>query len=84
MSDSGVVRLFVAALALLGAAVLIDLCIDDKSEPDDLHFDSAPAWVMDRDERNRNGDCRNTHAECSDDDQLAVVVCVEPDSCRFG
>lgn len=35
------------------------------------------------DDRNRNGNDCNRSENCSDDDQLVVVVCVEPGSCRF-
>lgn len=77
---------FLVALALAITAVFVacDALWDDEDEADDV---GAPAWVMDRDERNRNGnDCNDNEGECSDDDQLVIapVICVEPGSCRFG
>jgi hypothetical protein len=81
VSPRMVVTVIVIVFALIGGFVVCDLAFDDENEPGDL---GAPAWTMDRDERNRNGDCRHTNGPCSDDDQLAVVICVEPGSCRFG
>lgn len=40
--------------------------------------------VSDNKDRNENGDCRHAGDNCSDDDQMTVLVCVQPDSCRFG
>ena len=46
------------------------------------------------DERNREpcsrggdcsgGNCRQVEGECSDDDQTTVILCLQPDACRFG
>lgn len=86
MSDRSIVTIVIVILALIGGFVVCDAAFDDEDEPGDL---GAPAWVLrdrgcDDQSCTDHRDCYQARAECSDDDQLAVVVCVEPESCRFG
>lgn len=85
MSERMIVTTVVVILAMVGLFVVCDAVFDDEDEPGDLGL--APAYVMDRDERNRNGnDCHRSQGHCEDNDQvmIAPVICVEPGSCRFG
>lgn len=85
---------FLVGLALLIMAVFVtcDALFDDEDEVDDI---GAPAWIMDRGDgddnrggRNKNGrDCEGSE-DCStfspSFEDSPVIVCVQPDACRFG
>lgn len=80
-----------AVIGFVVVALVVGTCVACADDEDDekkagwgiVGFATVVAGGNTNEDDNRNGDCRNTHAECSDDDQLAVIVCVEPDSCRF-
>ena len=78
-------------VALLIAAVFVtcDAVWDDDDEADDM---GAPAWVAGGDDnrggRNENGrDCEGSE-DCStlspSFEDSPIIVCVQPDACRFG
>jgi hypothetical protein len=97
--DAGGVPLAVILLVLGIFAVLAisfascDALIDDEEEPGDLGMASLVVGQVPVDNEPCRGDgacqgrqkrgCAEASAPCSDDDNVVVVICVHPDSCRF-
>lgn len=97
MSERGaspIVFLVGLAIAIAFVFVACDALFEDDDEEGDLGM-SAPAWVMDRGDGDDNRGGRNDNGrECEDTEDCSsfspsfedspIIVCVQPDACRFG